>query len=241
MPKEFRSYNQYCVLARTLDVLGERWTLLIVRELLSGPKRFTDLQEALGGIGTNLLSSRLKQMEHNGLVYRTKLPPPGVAFVYELTEHGRKLDETLLTLIRWGIPLLAAPKRKEERFMPHWLLHGMLGIFNPRAAPVHAESYEFHVDDEVFHVRVENGRANGDMGRAHRPDLVWKSDAEQFMSLVFKMMSPEQAGELGFIKTGTPEIAKRLLGMFPLSPPEPAAGMAGITPAGQAAVAGAAP
>lgn len=221
MPKEFRSYNQYCLLARTLDVLGERWTLLIVRELLSGPKRFTDLQDALGGIGTNLLSSRLKQMEHNSLIYRTKLPPPGVAFVYELTEQGRKLDETLLTLIRWGIPLLAKPKRKEERFMPHWLLHGMLSTFNPQAAPADAESYEFHVDDEVFHVHVQDGRASGDMGRAHRPDLVWKSDSEQFMSLVFKMVSPEQANELGFIKIGTAEIAKRLLDMFPLSPLEP--------------------
>jgi DNA-binding HxlR family transcriptional regulator len=214
MTKETRSYNQYCPLARTLDVLGERWTLLIVRELLSGPKRFKDLQDALVGVGTNLLSARLKEMERNGLVSRAKLPPPGVASVYELTEHGRKLDETLLSLIRWGIPLLAQPKKPDEYFLPHWMLHGMLSTFKPARAKTLSESYEFHVDHEVFHVRVHNGEAFGDMGKGRDPVLVWESDSESFMALVFNLMTPQEAKDKGFIKHGAVSHVERVLRIF---------------------------
>lgn len=214
MTKESRSYNQYCPLARTLDILGERWTLLIVRELLSGPKRFKDLQYALVGIGTNLLSTRLKEMDHNGLVFRSKLPPPGVAAVYELTEHGRKLDETLLSLIRWGAPLLAAPKKTNEHFLPHWSLHGMLSTFNSALARGISETYEFHVDGEIFHTRVHAGRATGDMGKGHNPHLVWVSDPESFMALLFRLTSPQKAFEEGAIKTGNVAIVERMLRIF---------------------------
>jgi len=214
MTKETRSYNQYCPLARTLDVLGERWTLLIVRELLSGPKRFKDLQDALVGVGTNLLSARLKEMERNGLVSRAKLPPPGVASVYELTEHGRKLDETLLSLIRWGIPLLAEPKKPDEYFLPHWMLHGMLSTFKPALAKNLSETYEFHVDHEVFHIRVHNGEAHGDMGKGRDPVLVWESDSESFMALVFNLMTPQEAKEKGFFKQGTVSHIERVLRIF---------------------------
>lgn len=214
MSKGTRSYNQYCPLARTLDVLGERWTLLIVRELLSGPKRFKDLQDALVGIGTNLLSARLKEIERNGLVTRAKLPPPGVASVYELTEHGRKLDETLLSLIRWGIPLLAAPKKPEEYFLPHWMLHGMLSTFKPALAKGLVATYEFHVDDEVFHTHVQDGHASGDMGKGHAPCLVWESDSESFMALVFKMVTPQEAFDRGCVKVGTVAHLERVLRIF---------------------------
>lgn len=214
MTKGTRSYNQYCPLARTLDVLGERWTLLIVRELLSGPKRFKDLQDALVGIGTNLLSARLKEIERNGLVTRAKLPPPGVASVYELTEHGRKLDETLLSLIRWGIPLLAAPKKPDEYFLPHWMLHGMLSTFKPALAKGLAETYEFRVDHEVFHTRVQDGHASGDMGKGHAPCLIWESDSESFMALVFNLMTPQQAAERGYLLVGSAEHLERVLRIF---------------------------
>lgn len=209
-----RSYNQYCPLARTLDVLGERWTLLIVRELLSGPKRFKDLQDALIGIGTNLLSTRLKEMERNGIAFRSKLPPPGVASVYELTVHGRKLDETLRSLIRWGIPLFATPKKSNEYFQPHWLLHGMLSSFNPALAREISETYEFHVDEEVFHMRVHDGQAAGDMGKGHSPDLIWESDSESFMAMAFRFTPPQKAFEDGAIKMGSVAILERVLRLF---------------------------
>lgn len=209
-----RSYNQYCPLARALDVIGERWTLLIVRELLSGPKRFKDLQEALVGVGANLLSARLKTMERNELVARSKLPPPGVAWVYELTELGNRLDETLLALARWGIPLLSTGKKPKEYFMPHWLLHGMLSAFDAVAANGVAETYEFHVDEEIFHIRVHNGQATGDMGKGHNSDLIWVSDAKSFMAIAFGVMTHRQAVKNGFVVSGNGETLGRALRIF---------------------------
>lgn len=214
MNKVMRSYNQYCPLARALDVIGERWTLLIVRELLSGPKRFKDLQDALVGIGTNLLSTRLKNAESNDLITKTKLPPPAVATVYELTERGRKLEETLLALVRWGIPLFASAKKPKEYFMPHWLLQGMLSTFNPSAAGRVSETYEFHVDAEVFHIRVRGGQANGDMGKGYDPDLIWVSDSESFMSLAFHLLTPQQAIKKGLVQSGDRKTLERVLQIF---------------------------
>ena len=214
MIKKPRSYNQYCPLARALDIVGERWTPLIVRELLSGPKRFKDLLDALLGIGTNLLSTRLKEMERNSLVLKEMLPPPGVASVYVLTDHGRQLDETLLALTRWGIPLLAQPKKPDELLLPHWILQGMLSAFTAAEAAGVAETYEFHIDNEVFHARVEDGRATGDMGSGYKPSLICSSNSEIFMAIAFRVMSPEQGMQTGCIKVGDIEVLKRVLRIF---------------------------
>src|SRR5918995_3325809 len=97
-----RRYDQYCALARTLDVVGERWTLLLVRELLLGPRRYKDLLAGLPGIGTNLLAERLRHLEEFGLVRRRSLPPPAGSRVYELTELGRGLESVVMELGRWG-------------------------------------------------------------------------------------------------------------------------------------------
>src|SRR5712691_3728539 len=97
-----RSYNQYCALARALDVVGERWTLLLVRELLLGPRRYKDLLDGLPGIGTNLLADRLKHLEDAGMIRRVVLPPPAGSAVYELTELGRRLEPAVFELGRWG-------------------------------------------------------------------------------------------------------------------------------------------
>src|SRR5918996_4677686 len=101
-----RRYDQYCALARALDVVGERWTLLLVRELLLGPRRYTDLLGGLPGIGTNLLADRLRYLEQVGLVRRRVLPPPAGSTVYELTELGRELEPTVFALGRWGAHFL---------------------------------------------------------------------------------------------------------------------------------------
>lgn len=219
MSNERRTYSQYCPLAKALDVLGERWTLLIIRELLSGPKRFKDLQDALVGIGTNLLSARLKEIERAGIVVRTKLPPPGVAMVYELTDKGRALDEAVLALARWGISMLQEPRKDTEYFRPHWLLHGMLSSFNPQRAAGLRATYEFRVDDEVFHVRVQDGHAAGDMGRAVQPDLLWISDSKTFMELVFGVTPLDKAAASNALAVGdrqTLQIALQLFDPVPL-------------------------
>lgn len=214
MSTERRTYSQYCPLAKALDVLGERWTLLIIRELLSGPKRFKDLQDALIGIGTNLLSARLKDIEKSGIVVRNKLPPPGVAMVYELTERGRNLDEAVLALARWGITLLDEPRKDTEYFRPHWLLHGMLSTFNPALSKGLDKTYEFRVDEEVFHVRVQDGRAHGDMGKAYSPDLVWMSDSRSFMELVFGVTPLDKAAASNSLVIGDREVLGKALAMF---------------------------
>ena len=103
-----RSYDQYCPIAHALDVVGERWSLLIVRDLLLGPKRFSDLRVGLPGIGTNILTDRLKQLEQAGVIVRRTLPPPAAAQVYELTEYGRDLDQPIQTLAAWGARSLGA-------------------------------------------------------------------------------------------------------------------------------------
>src|SRR5918999_2880352 len=101
-----RSYEQYCPLARSLDLLGERWTLLIVRDLVAGPKRYTDLQRALPGLATDLLTDRLRKLERAGVVRRRELSPPAPATVYELTQRGSELEPAVLALARFGLGLL---------------------------------------------------------------------------------------------------------------------------------------
>jgi DNA-binding HxlR family transcriptional regulator len=191
-----RSYRQYCAMARALDVLGERWTLLIVRELLTGPKRFKDLLEGLPGIGTNLLAGRLKELEGEGLLRRTTLPPPAGSAVYELTGRGRDLEPVLMGLARWGVDLLGEP-RPGEAFRPAWAVQAMKATFRPEAARWVRETYEFRVGEDVFHVRVDDGVSEPEYGPAWEPDLVLKTDPDTFLSLVSGRIEASDAIEAG--------------------------------------------
>src|SRR5688572_9950283 len=116
-----RRYDQYCSAARALDLVGERWTLLVVRELLLWPRRYTDLAAGLPGIGSGLLASRLKELEAQGLVARRRLFPPASSIVYELTPAGRELEPVLDGLARWGARWLGAP-RPEDAIRPRWVM-----------------------------------------------------------------------------------------------------------------------
>lgn len=113
-------YPQFCALARAAEILGERWTLLIVRELLLGPKRFTDLQERLASVSSSMLARRLARAEEIGLVQRSLLGPPAASAVYELTEAGRALKPAIFELIRWGGRFLL-PRRRGDRVEPDWM------------------------------------------------------------------------------------------------------------------------
>src|SRR5215213_596424 len=142
---EKRSYGQYCTVARALDVVGERWTLLLVRELSTGPKRFKDLLEGLPGIGTNLLARRLKTLEGKGIVRRATLPPPAGSNVYELTGLGRSLEPVIVALSRWGTRLLDAP-REEDDLRAGWAVVALRSALRPGAAVGRSVTYEFRVD-----------------------------------------------------------------------------------------------
>lgn len=143
-----RSYDQYCSTARALDVVGDRWTLLIVRELLAGPRRYTDLHADLPGVSTDVLASRLKDMERDGLTTRRRLPPPGAAYVYELTARGRQLLPVLQALGEWGAPELTE-RRATDAVRAHWfalpLLRGLESVSGGGFVEVRLEEGEFHL------------------------------------------------------------------------------------------------
>ncbi|MFF0189722.1 winged helix-turn-helix transcriptional regulator [Streptomyces sp. NPDC005244] len=151
-----RSYDQYCSAARALDAVGDRWTLLIVRELLGGPRRYTDLHADLPGVSTDVLASRLKEMERDGLTTRRRLPPPGAAYVYELTARGAELLPVLQALGEWGAPALDE-RRPTDAVRAHWfalpLLRGL------RALGVGQGLLEVRLDEGRFHVRLGDGDA----------------------------------------------------------------------------------
>lgn len=159
-----RSYDQFCPVARGLDKIGGRWTMLIIRELLLGPKRYSDLEAGLPGVTPNVLAARLRDLRTTGIVRRTKLPPPGVAVVYELTDLGEGLRPVVDALTRWGLQLLDGPQ-PQDSFRLGWLLGCLRASFRPELASALWETYEFHVDGEVFHIRI----ADGDIGVRHGP------------------------------------------------------------------------
>jgi DNA-binding HxlR family transcriptional regulator len=117
MPR--RSYDQYCAVARALDTVGERWSLLIIRELFQGPQRYTDLHADLPGVATDILSSRLKQLESDGLIERRKLERPANTMVYELTARGAALRPVIEALAAWGLEALGEP-RPTDAMRQHW-------------------------------------------------------------------------------------------------------------------------
>ncbi|SHF94400.1 winged helix-turn-helix transcriptional regulator [Streptoalloteichus hindustanus] len=178
-----RTYSQYCAVARTLDLVGERWTLLLVRELLTGPKRFGDLQRSLRGIGTGLLAVRMKHLERQGLAHRITLPPPARTPAYALTEAGEELGPVVLALARWGLKWTMGDRRDTEVFRPGWAVLAMETYFDPTAAAGVRAIYEYRVDDEVFHVRIDDGALEAAHGPAQRPDVVIETTTEVFLAV----------------------------------------------------------
>jgi DNA-binding HxlR family transcriptional regulator len=164
-----RRYGQYCPIAYALDLVGERWALLVVRELMHGPKRYTDLAERLG-IGTNILAARLRDLEAGGIVTTRKLPPPAASRVYELTDYGRELKAAIRELALWGARSLGPPTAEDELF-PGWLENALDGVLAPIAPP---GRFEFRVGDEV--ASLVDGEARP--GPVEEPDVVVAGDPE---------------------------------------------------------------
>jgi DNA-binding HxlR family transcriptional regulator len=178
-----RTYNQFCATAKTLDLVGERWTLLIIRELLSGPKRFSDLHRSLPGLGTALLSSRLHHLEAEGIVKSATLPAPARTAAYELTEAGRELRPVVMAMARWGLRWAVDKPEKRDAFEPGWAVLGMQAIFDPEGARGIDAVYEFRIGDEILHARIEDGEIDSRYGPAERPDAVIIATREAFAEL----------------------------------------------------------
>ncbi|MFI5758692.1 winged helix-turn-helix transcriptional regulator [Streptomyces sp. NPDC051569] len=175
MPRR-RSYDQYCAAARALDAVGDRWTLLIVRELLAGPRRYTDLHADLPGVSTDVLASRLKDMERDALATRRRLPPPAAAYVYELTERGRGLLPVLTALAEWGAPALGE-RRPTDAVRAHWFAIPLLPVLSGPES-VAAGLLEVRLDEGAFHVRLGDGEPEYGDGPAENPDARLVLDAD---------------------------------------------------------------
>ena len=214
MHSEKRSYDQWCAVARSLDVVGERWTLLIVRDLLIGPKRYKDLLAGLPGIGTNLLARRLRELEARGLVSRTALPAPANATVYGLTPKGAALEPVISALGRWGFDLLGAP-RPTDAMLPAPFFVSLHASFDPNARPDLRERYAFRVDDRIFEVEVAGGRCAVREGRTFSPDATFVTDAATLFRLRRRELTPRQAIASGKVRVdGDPKALERFVDAF---------------------------
>jgi DNA-binding HxlR family transcriptional regulator len=151
-----RAYHQFCALAAALDRVGERWTLLVIRELLPGPKRYSDLRDGLPGIAANLLAQRLRTLEADGLIRKRRLPKPAPATVYELTDLGRELEPTLLALTRWGSRFMAAPGA-DEVVRTSWFGLALRALADPERVAGIAADFAVGPADEPIGLHVAGG------------------------------------------------------------------------------------
>ena len=167
-----RSYRQFCGLAKGLDVVGDRWTLLIVRELLiRGPSRYSDLRAGLPGIPTNLLADRLRELEAAGLLEHEMASAPAPAALYKLTSRGEALEAVIAALGQWAAPLLAVPEATDV-FLPHWLVLPARLYLVDRTPHGPAVSIEVRDQDERVTLEAANGAVRARVGPANHPDVV---------------------------------------------------------------------
>ena len=206
-----RSYGQYCGLAKALDVIGDRWSLLIVRELLLRDAcRYTDLREGLPGIATNLLADRLRQLESAGVVEREEAPPPVATTLFRLTERGRDLRPAVHALGHWGGPLLGEDFGGDH-FQSHWLALPMeIGLGDrQRGGPPMA--IEVRAGDQTLTVEIVDGTVRSRAGSAEHADAVLTGSPRLVLAVLTGWLDVEQARELGLELSGEPDALRRLL------------------------------
>ena len=208
-----RTYDQYCPVARALELVGERWTLLVARELLLGPRRFTDLMAGLPGVSANVLAGRLKDLEQEGMVARRTLPPPAASAVYELTDHAAGLVSVLAAMADWGMTMLGEPRPHDE-VRGEWIV---LGLAVTASAPdvTDGTTYELHIDGEVLHVQVRDRNLQPHQGPADGPDADVRLDATTLADLALGRLEVDSALATARVTLeGDEEAARRLLTSF---------------------------
>jgi DNA-binding HxlR family transcriptional regulator len=220
-----RTYCDACAAAHALDLVGERWALLVVRELLLGPKRFTDLRAGLPSVSPNVLAQRLRELERVGVVRRRKLPPPAASRVYELTEWGMELEPVIISLGRWGA---RSPSRPRDAGLGvDSLILSLRTMFDPGAAEGLEAVYELRFGEERFRAVVADGRMEIERGGAEEPDATIETDVGTLAALVYEGGSLDGALRSGELRIeGEREAVERFLGLFSL--PELAAPAVGV-------------
>ncbi len=215
-PSSRRSYGQFCGLARALDVVGDRWNLLIVRELLPGPLRYSDLKSSLPGVASNLLAERLRTMEETGVVERA-LEDTGV--VYGLTRWGAALKEPMEALGRWGVPLLAAG-RGEDEFRPRWLTLALPAILHGRTAAPPVE-VGFEVEGLLIVLRIDEDGPSARIGDDHRPETILVAEADTVVSLVVGALTVDLALDAGELRGDSDTLRRVFIGDAVSTTPDP--------------------
>ena len=204
-----RTYDQYCAAATALDVVGDRWTLLIVRELLIRERcRYTDLQYGLPGIATNLLAQRLRDLEHAGVIAREDAPPPIATTLFRLTARGEQLRPVLQDLVRWGVPLMTE-QNPADAVRSHWLawaLELMLVDLRPDAPPV---SVELQTGDEPIVITTSDGAIHVRLARAENPDATVTGPPKPILGLLMGLLERPDATASGIDYVGDPAILDR--------------------------------
>jgi DNA-binding HxlR family transcriptional regulator len=214
-----RSHVDACAAAHALDLIGERWAMLVVRELLLGPKRFTDLRAGIPDVSPDVLGRRLRELEQAGVVLRRKLAPPAGSQVYELTEWGYELEPVVLALGRWGSRSPSHPRDGE--LGDDSMVLALKSEFDPAAASRLSASYELRLGVNHFHVEVADGRIEVGRGAAAEPDAILTTDSGTLASLLWNGRQLAEALRSGDIQIeGSRTMVTCFLGLFPL--PEPA-------------------
>jgi DNA-binding HxlR family transcriptional regulator len=214
-----RTYGDGCAIARGLDVVGERWALLVVRELLLGPKRYTDLRRGLPNASPNVLSERLRELERDGVIRRRKLPPPAGARVYELTDWGRELEDTVISLGRWGARSPSPPG--EAPIGADSLILALRSRFDPSAAPGLRAAYELRLGEDRFRIAVADDRIEVARGAADAADATIDGDPGTLAAVLWTgrtLADAQRSGELTF--EGDKAAVENFVRLFPM--PEPA-------------------
>jgi DNA-binding HxlR family transcriptional regulator len=214
-----RSYQDACRFAYALDLVGERWALLIVRELLLGPKRFTDLRAGLPHASTNILSERLRELEQNAIVRHRKLPPPAGSSVYELTDWGRQLEPVVRQLGAWGARSPLPPEA--QAIGPDSIVLALSSLFDPEAAGDLEASYAVRLGEESFLVEVAGGKVHLERGAPEDPTatLLFPDAATTAAVLTGQLRLEDAVSSGAMAVAGSKQAAKRFLRLFPM--PEP--------------------
>jgi DNA-binding HxlR family transcriptional regulator len=208
-----RTYGQYCGFARALELVGERWALLIVRDLLVGPKRFSEIQRGLPGIPTNILTARLNELEDSGLIRRTLLARPAKGVAYALTDAGAALEDAVLALGRWGAQHLGEP-RPDETVTEDSIAMALRTTFRPEAAGKAKLSYLLRLGDVEVHARISGGAIAVGRGAIPKPDLIIETGPALRLLMAHEVSAAEAIKKRLVKITGDPKLLDRFVKIF---------------------------
>jgi DNA-binding HxlR family transcriptional regulator len=209
------TYGQYCGLSRAVEAVGERWGLMIVRDLLAGAKSTSELYRGLPRVPKNLLTERLRELAYSGIVEKDETPAANGEDRYRLTDYGRELDEIVLALGRWGAAMLAEP-RPEDIVTEDSMMTGMRATFLPEAAAGRSERFEMHFGDVVIHVIVDDGRL--EVGRGPLAGAHEIHPGPMYRRMLSRDVSVQEALATGTVKVTDPAVLEAFVSMFRLSP-----------------------